>query len=251
MNYFDDQEDQQESRKDPNSPWNMLTLILASGTILLIILFGLIYSNPQSALNPFPPVVLPPTVQIPTATPTLVPTNTPTPTETPEPPTPTPTQTPLPTTANTPFVIILPTESVIAPTPDPRYTADPFTFKVQPGSPAIYSSSVMQPELGCKWLGVGGNVVDLQGAPIVGLRVQLYGSLRGEIKQEVSLTGTISRYGPAGYEIVLANVPVMTKHTLWIQLLNQAGGVLSDKVYFDTYDTCDKNLTIINFKQIR
>jgi hypothetical protein len=253
MDYFEDQENPQEQGKDPDKLWNSLTIILTAATIILIVFFALIYNNPQSGFNPFPPVVIPQVVQIPTSTLTPTMTETPEPTNTPEPTytkTPTATKTRTPTAVNTPFVIILPTESIIAPTPDPKITTSPYSFAVQPGSPVAYSSSVMQPEVGCKWLGVGGNVVDLQGAPIVGLRVQLYGSLHGEIKEIVSLTGTINRYGPAGYEIVLSNKPTETNHTLWVQLLNQAGGVLSDKVYFDTFDSCDKNLTIINFKQI-
>lgn len=254
MDYFEDQENPQEQDKNPDRLWNTLTMILCAGTILLIVFFTLIYTNPQSGINPYPPVIIPPTVQIPTKTLTPSPTETPGPTDTPEPTstrTPTATKTRTPTSINTPFVIILATESVVAPTQDPDTAASPYSFAVQPGSPVAYSSSVMQPEVGCKWLGVGGNVVDLQGAPIVGLRVQLYGSLHGVIKEIVSLTGTINRYGPAGYEIVLSDKPTETNHTLWVQLLNQAGGVLSDKVYFDTFDSCDKNLTIINFKQIR
>lgn len=254
MNYFEDQETPQEKEKNPDSLWNTLSIVLVAGTILLIVFFGWIYTNPQSGINPFPPVEIPPTVIIPTLTSTPLPTETPGPTDTPQPtatPTPTITRTVTPKAINTPFVIILPTESIIAPTQDVNVTASPFSYAVQPGNPVAYSSSVMQPELGCKWLGVGGNVVDLQGAPIVGLRVQLYGSLKGHIKDITSLTGTVNRYGQAGYEIVLSDTPVDTKHTLWVQLLNQAGGVLSDKVYFDTSSNCDKNLTIINFKQVR
>lgn len=251
MNYFEDQENPQIQVKYPDNLWNKLTMILAAGTIVLIILFAWIYTNPQSGINPYPPMVIPPTVQLPTSTPTLLPTQTPEPTNTPQPPTSTATLTNTPTAVNTAFVIILPTESVIAPTPDKNATISPFTFSVQSGGPITTSSSVNQPEVGCKWLGIGGNVVDLQGAPIVGLRVQLYGYLKGRTKEIGSLTGTVNRYGAGGYEIILSDTPVNTKHTMWIQLYSQSGGVLSDKVYFDTFAGCDENLTIISFKQVR
>ncbi len=46
-------------------------------------------------------------------------------------------------------------------------------------------------------------------------------------------------------------MPIPSKAMLWVQLLNQSGGPLSDKVYFDTYDNCDQNLIIIDFVQVR
>ena len=88
MNYLEDQENPQEQIKDPDNLWNRLTMILAAGTILLIILFAWIYVNPQSGINPYPPMVIPPIVQIPTNTPTTIPTETPQPTNTPQLPTP-------------------------------------------------------------------------------------------------------------------------------------------------------------------
>ena len=181
-----------------------LRLILAGGTILVGLFFAWIFFNPQSQLNPYPPFVIPPVVQIPTNTPSPLPTFTPLPSKTPRPtetPIPTETSTPTPEIINTPFILILPTESPQATIPGQKNTESPYQYVVQPGGPVSVSSSIMQPEVGCNWLGVGGNVVDLQGAPIVGLRVQLYGSLHGEIKIIVSISGTVNRYGPAGYEM--------------------------------------------------
>lgn len=254
MNYFEDQETTLEEGTDPENRWNILTMIFAGATVLLLIIYAWIFFFPLSFINPYPPVVIPPTVMIPTSTNTPIPSETPIPTLTPEPsatPLPTSTITPTPEVVNTQFVLILPTVSLEPTLPGQKNTVSPYPYVVQPGSPASVSSSIMQPEVGCNWLGVGGQVVDLQGAPIVGLRVQLYGSLRGEIKILTSITGTVNRYGPAGYELVLSDFPTESKSTLWIQLLDQAGGVLSDKVYFPTYASCDKNLTIINFKQVR
>lgn len=112
-------------------------------------------------------------------------------------------------------------------------------------------SSLMLPDLGCNWLGVGGNVVDLQGAPVIGLRVQLYGSFHRVVMSEMSISGAVDRYGSAGYEITIDDKPSVTNGTMWVQLFNQAGGTLSDKIFFDTTASCDENLIIINFKQVR
>jgi len=254
MNYFEDQDITPEEGNDPEKKWNILTLILAGGTILILLLYGWIFFFPQSGINPYPPVVIPPTVVIPTSTQTPMPSETPKPSLTPVPtwtPVPTKTNTPTPELVSTQFVLMLPTVSLEPTLAGLKNTVSPYPYVVQPGSPASVSSEIMQPEVGCNWLGVGGQVVDLQGAPIVGLRVQLYGSLRGEIKILTSITGTVNRYGPAGYELVLSDFPTESKSTLWVQLLDQAGGVLSDKVYFPTFASCDKNLTIINFKQVR
>jgi len=100
-------------------------------------------------------------------------------------------------------------------------------------------------------MGVGGQVVDMNDAPILGLRVQLYGSLHGNVKDVSSLTGTVDRYGPGGYEIKISDIPTETNKTMWLQLYNQVGGAVSDKVMLSTTAGCEKNLIIVNFKQVK
>ena len=65
------------------------------------------------------------------------------------------------------------------------------------------------------------------------------------------MTGTAPEYGKGGYEFVLADQPIASTNTLWIQLLDQADLPLSDKIYFSTYDTCEQNLILINFQQVK
>jgi len=36
-----------------------------------------------------------------------------------------------------------------------------------------------------------------------------------------------------------------------VQLLDQAGAPLSEKIYFETFEDCNRNLVFINFKQVR
>jgi hypothetical protein len=64
-------------------------------------------------------------------------------------------------------------------------------------------------------------------------------------------TGLATAYGEAGYEVKLADQPVDTTGTLWIQVLDQAALPLSEKISFYTFEDCQKNLVIIYFKQIR
>lgn len=102
-------------------------------------------------------------------------------------------------------------------------------------------------------MGVGGQVVDLSGGPVTGLIIRLGGRLaeRNLSQPLLNLTGVARNYGESGYEFTLADHPIPSRGSLWLQLLDQSGFPLSDKFFFDTFDSCDKNLIIINFKQVR
>lgn len=240
----------------PDQLWNRLTTILFGGTILILIIVFWIFLNPLAAINPFPPLVIPPTIVFPTSTitpsvtPTRPPTNTPLPTATSTPTvTPEPTETPTPTETLSRSQML--TEEAMVTPSATNGPVGPYSYEVQSGNPVAISSNIMRPESDCKWLGVAGQVIGLDDAPVLGLRVQLYGSLHGRVKAITSLSGTVNRYGPAGYEITINDFPTETYHTLWLQLYNQAGGALSDKVYLDTTADCEKNLIIVNFKQVK
>ena len=102
-------------------------------------------------------------------------------------------------------------------------------------------------------MGVGGQTVDLSGGPVTGLIIRLGGAVPGIDLPELvmNLTGVALNYGRSGYEFTLADHPIASKKTLWVQLVDQSSIPLSPKIYFDTYDDCSKNLIIINFKQVR
>ncbi len=51
--------------------WNLLTGLVMIGTILVLILFLVVFSNPQTFINPLPPPELPKVLVLPTATATL------------------------------------------------------------------------------------------------------------------------------------------------------------------------------------
>ena len=103
-------------------------------------------------------------------------------------------------------------------------------------------------------MGVAGQVCDLSGAPVSGQQVPaLAGPCSASAEIDLlSLTGLTTAYGNNGfYEFTLGEKPVNSTGTLWVQLLDQSGLPMSDKIYFDTYDACDKNLIFVNFKQAR
>lgn len=231
---------------------NVLTLLALLGVLGVVAVFALLYSNPDSALNPFPPkalITLPPTLT-PTSEMYLPPTWTPAPTAE---PTATETQRPtatLPATA-TLFVLGTPTEPPPV-SPTPTATLGGFPFDLQQGSPTAITN-IYHPELACNWMGVGGQVINLSGDPVIGLIIRLGGSLpgQGNAQDQTTLTGVALSYGRAGFEFTLADKPIASKQLLWLQLLDQQAIPISAKVYFDTFDSCDKNLVIINFKQTR
>ena len=243
--------DQGRSRKRIFSwIWNILTIMVLLATVCLVGTFFYIFNNPQAGFNLFPPPDLPEANSLPTLTPTalqvLPATWTPTFTATP-----TTTHTPQPTLTLTPTDTPIPQLSATA-TPTGTLSADQMPFSVSNGSPAAISSLTFHPEAGCNWMGVAGQALDMSGAPITsGLVVKLGGILGGAEKDFTGLTGTALQYGEAGYEIVLASKPIASSNTLWIQLVDTAGIALSPQVYFTTKDTCDKNLLIINFQQLR
>lgn len=272
------EEEEENGKENSGCLWNVLTFFLLVATAIMVAIFILIYSNPYISLNPFPPPQVGVVVAANnSATATPHDTNTESATDTVFPLTWTPTlaqsltftATTLPATATvfpptwTPTAIAS-TDSQSAtdiPVIIATNTATPIislTPTIRPdmpyailGNPSAVSSTFTHPDSDCKWLGVGGQVLDMQDAPIVGTTIELSGILNGASIDLLSLSGTALQYGTAGYEFTLGSTPIASTQTLWIQLLDQAGQALSDKVYFNTYADCNRNLILITFKQVR
>jgi hypothetical protein len=229
--------------------WNVLSILVLLGAFIIGMIFLLIFINPQSSFNPFPPPteVALAAIAIPTAT------NTPRiqfePTWTPKPtlePSSTPTLRPSATPPPSATPALPPTD-----TPLPGSAESQYSFVMQQGSPKAVPN-IYHPDRGCNWMGVGGQATSLNGSPVIGIFVQLGGTLEGSyFETRLSMTGTAVEYGRGGYEFEISDQPVLTHQTLWIQLLDQAGLPLSDKIYFDTYADCEKNLILINFVQVK
>lgn len=97
-------------------------------------------------------------------------------------------------------------------------------------------------------------MIDVDGAPVLGLIIEVGGLLDGKRIGNPTLlqaTGLATAYGDAGFEVKLADEPIASEGTLWIQVLDQAGLPLSAKISFDTYQDCERNLIVIYFKQIQ
>jgi hypothetical protein len=224
--------------------WNLLTVCTLLASIALIGVLLMIYSNPFISINPFPPPTMPVLVNIATstATPVVLP------------PTWTPTlgasETPVPATAtNTPEV--LPSETLAVTPMFPTASGNSlYTFALQ-AAPSAVSSDTFKPSTGCAWQGVAGQVTDMQGRHLVNIGIKLEGTYNGKTISTQSISGTHTEYGDSGYEFPLGNTPIASSGLLYIQLMDQSGLPLSERVIFDTYGTCDKNLVLVNFRQVK
>jgi hypothetical protein len=228
---------------------NILTIFMLVAFLGVVCFFSAVFINPYSALNPFPPPTKSATFAMPTDTPqsliVLPPTWTATPTLEPS-----ATNTPAPLPPST----FTPTPFLFSPTPSLTFTVPPegYPYEVRQDSPQAISN-IYHPELDCQWMGVGGQVVDLNESPVTGLIIRLGGSLPGIgiLEPLISLTGVALNYGRGGYEFTLADRPIASQGTLWVQLVDETGLPLSHQIYFDTFNSCDLNLILIDFIRVR
>ena len=233
-----------------NAFWNVLTMGVLIGVLCNVVYFVAVFVNPTSSWNPFPPPTQPVVLMLPSATPTsinfLPPTWTPTATGLP-----TATDTPRPTATLPPSPTLF---TFLTPTYTPTKPEGGYPYVMRTEQP-LAVANIAHPEKGCNWMGVAGSVEDINGGPKTQLIVVLGGFLDGKLVDPsgvlYSLTGVAPQYGQAGYEFVLADQPIASQGTLWVQLLNQAGGPISERIYFDTYEDCNRNLIVISFKQVR
>ena len=128
-------------------------------------------------------------------------------------------------------------------------TSEP-SYIPQIGSP-VWLPNFAYSELGCNWMGVAGQVLSSDDLPIRNLIIEVGGSLEGSEVLKMGLTGLASIYGPGGYEIVLSDHVVDSSQTMWIQIHDLIGQDLSDRIYFDTFADCERNLILLNFVQAK
>jgi hypothetical protein len=221
--------------------WDVLSIAMLILTLCLGLYFMAIFLFPQSAFNPLKPNTVdpnaPPTATITpiqldatwTVAPTEVITETPTllPTYTLEP-------------SATPFSLVPPTE-----TPTPTATPKaPFSANT-----TYIASTIIHPEAGCNWQGVGGTVVDANNADMLRMTISLIGFYNGKSVSQLTVSSIAPAYGKSGFEFVLGTVPISSQDELYLQLLDQSGLPLSGKIYIDTFDDCSKNLALVRFKK--
>jgi hypothetical protein len=149
-------------------------------------------------------------------------------------PDPTATATPQPTFSVTPTPVLAPTLVV--------------QYRQQPGTPA-YIQMFRQPEQGCNWMGVAGQVFDRDGQPASGIVVVVTGAIDGQPVDLVGVSGTVPAYGPGGYELQLSAKPLASSGALAITLYDLDGLPLTAPLLFDTKAACSQNLVLINFQE--
>jgi hypothetical protein len=214
---------------------NILTLVVVLAIIAAGVSFVTVFFNPYTSYNPFPPPTVPAKLGTPTATSTPaqpLPTAwTPTPSRTPP-----PTDTPVPTATDTPVPTFTP-------------TTVPPPFALQPGNPVRIPN--IANDKSCDWMGVGGQIFNLQNQPIANLGIHLEGELEGEVVNLDAVSGSAPDIGPSGYVFDLADQPISSEGLLWIQLNDGAGMPLSEQIFFNTSDNCNENFVMINWRQVR
>lgn len=136
------------------------------------------------------------------------------------------------------------------PTITPTATLEPLPF-IRKGEPETLSSALIRPELDCGWLVVAGQVWDLQDTPLMGLTLHLSGRLDDKEIDAYTLSGSAPAYGDSGYEFALEGLVVNSEDTLFIQLVDTNGLPLSHPYPVQTFADCQKNLILVNFKQVR
>ena len=222
--------------------WDVFSIFTLILTLCVVAYFVVIYLRPESAINPLNPrrkdYLLPPTPTITQIQ--LLPTWTSTPIN--ESVTETPTLLPTFTLEPTSTLLSLVTPSI---TPSPTKTPKaPFSASV-----TYIDSTIIHPDLGCNWQGVGGTIVDSNNADMLRITVRLVGYYNNKTKNELTVSNIAPAYGQSGYEFFLGTVPISSDGLLYIQILDQAGLPLSDNVYIDTFNDCSKNLVLVRFKK--
>jgi cytoskeletal protein RodZ len=181
------------------------------------------------------------TPETPEATATIRPSNTPqsTYTVTPVPtfPTRTPTATITPTPSDTPTIT----------PPGPTATASPtrsqYPFTKSDTSPFYLQNFANN--AGCGWMGVAGEVLDLNRNPVeVGsYRVHVWGN---GIDERV-VAGSAPDYSPSGWEQFLFDSPVIRDYN--VQLESANGTAVSQAYRIQTRSNCNQNLVRVDFVQ--
>ncbi len=227
-------------------PWDLISLLVLVTTACLAVYFLILFINPSIPYNPLPPnqanPYAPPTFTITpikleaTWTPTVV--NT----------TETPTLLPTITLQASPTGFsLLPTTKTPKPTSTPQ--------KEFSATVSYIDSTIIHPDSACNWQGVGGTVVDVNNADIFYQYINLVGTYNGKSVGPGGVSRIVSGvnpdYGRSGFEFFLSTAPISSNHELYLQIVDQTGYPLSDNIYINTYNDCEKNLVLVRFKKNR
>jgi len=221
--------------------YNTLAGLFVGGAIGLTAVVVILIMNPNLPFNPLPPRTVVPT-------PTLIVFGGGDQAGTPLAATRVPTAAPISGGALTATVqALVPTGITALPAGSTPLTSFPFTIQ---NEAVTYSR---HPK-GCNGLWLVGQVFDLKqqalvcgpiGRPLPCLPVQV----NGDDFTSIQYTGSATQWGPSGYEVLLNSTPIEAEFE--VQLLNSNGQPLSEPIIVRTLATCDQNVAVVNFIQIR
>ena len=122
-------------------------------------------------------------------------------------------------------------------------TRSPYPFTKDDVSPQYLQNFANN--AGCNWLGIAGEVNDLDGNPVPygEYRVHIWDS---GIDSRV-VVGDAPAYGPSGYEQYLFDAPRVQEHNLQLESYN--GTVVSEVYRVQTRASCNQNLLFFVFVQ--
>ncbi len=221
---------------------NRLALLLLGLTALVLACYLIIFLVPTFPLNPWPPaaqvlLITPAPTQPPRAT--LPPTWTPTAVKAYQPLATRPPDTPIPT--HTPLSSRTPTKSPVLP------TKSPYKFTVV--KPPVLTSDPYGAACG-NWGGAGGQVLDLNGAPLAGVSVVGWGGPIGDQQKRVFVSGSDARinkfYGGDGaYELYIGAPGDFD----FFVVVYENGRPVSPVIKVRMVNDCSRDLALINFQR--
>jgi hypothetical protein len=221
---------------------NRLALVLLGLTAVVLACYLIIFLIPAVPLNPWPPIAQAQLVTLmPTATlkPTLPATWTPTPAQTYQAVATRPPDTPVPT--RTPLASRTPTKSPALPTKSP--------YKFSPVREPVLTADKYGAACG-NWGGVGGQVLDLNGAPLTGVSVVGWGGPIGEQNKRVFVSGSDARinkfYGGDGAYELYIGAPGDFE---FFVVVYENGRPVSPVVKVSMVNDCTRDLALINFQR--
>jgi hypothetical protein len=122
-----------------------------------------------------------------------------------------------------------------------------YPYGLQSGTPALLQNFINTD--GCNYLGVGGQVLKLNGDAVSGMVVEITGTLSGKNILNLALTGSAQNLGPGGYAVKISDQPVASSGTLKIQVFDLNGAPQTPLIPIDTYADCNKNFILVNFSE--
>ncbi len=257
-------------RSGTSQVYNIISIVFLALSGVAIVVFAILLLRPVPQAEDV--AALPTRFVPPTATATFTPSTTPTPTRTPFPtlpPTETATNTPVPsdtptpsltptigasptaTITNTPTMTFTPAETD---TPTPTATPTGPTPTVPPPLPfalltePTYTQNTFN-SAGCSWQGIGGQVLGINEQPYTGPQLVVHVYTAQQEFPRVN-TGTNSVYGPAGFEVAVAQ-QLIPNTTYFVDLETVNGTKIAPTVQVTFPGTCDRNVAILTYVQLR